>query len=108
MAFFTLLTVPLVTVLLIFCFKSFIYVKKKYFTAKRAAPPTIPTDDVIPLRFVDALYPISFDFTLVFRDSMDTELLRAAADKVLQREGWRQLGARLRRTVRLDPRAKIG
>jgi hypothetical protein len=72
------------------------------FSAKRAPLPTIPTDDVTPLRFVDELYPVSFDFTLVFRDAMDTEMLRAAADKVLQREGWRQLGARLRRTVCLD------
>ncbi|KAI8631473.1 putative LysR family regulatory protein [Xylariaceae sp. FL1651] len=68
------------------------------FTANRAQPPIVPTDDVTPLRFVDELYPVSFDFTLVFRDVMDTEILRASANKVLQREGWRQLGARLRRT----------
>lgn len=69
------------------------------FSAKQASPPIISTDDITPLRFVDELYPFSFDFSLVFRDVMDVELLRAAADTVLQREGWRQLGARLRRTV---------
>lgn len=69
------------------------------FLSKRVPPPTIPTDDVTPLRFVDELYPVSFDFTLVFRDVMDAELLREAANKVLQRQGWRQLGARLRRSV---------
>ncbi|KAI0543715.1 putative LysR family regulatory protein [Xylaria curta] len=68
------------------------------FSAKRAPPSTVPTDDVTPLRFVDELYPVSFDFTLIFRDVMDTEILRAAADKLLQKDGWRQLGARLRRT----------
>ncbi|KUL83819.1 hypothetical protein ZTR_06626 [Talaromyces verruculosus] len=68
------------------------------FSRKPSSPPTIPTDDVTPLRFVDGLYPFSYDFSLVFRDVMDTELLRKAADTVLQREGWRQLGARLRRT----------
>jgi len=76
------------------------------FSAKRVPPPTIITDDVTPLRFVDELYPVSFDFTLVFRDVMDTEMLRAAADKVLQREGWRQLGARLRRTVCIGIRSR--
>ena len=69
------------------------------FSTKRAPPPTVPTDDVTPLRFVDELYPVSFDFTLIFQDAMDSETLRASADRLLQREGWRQLGARLRRTV---------
>ncbi|KAI1261787.1 putative LysR family regulatory protein [Xylariaceae sp. FL1019] len=67
------------------------------FAAKRASPPMVPTDEIVPLRFVDELYPVSFDFTLVFRDVIDAEILRSAADKVLQRDGWRQLGARLRR-----------
>lgn len=69
------------------------------FSAKRAAPATVPTDDVTPLRFVDSLYPFSVDFSLVFDHVMDPEILRAAAEKVLRRDGWRQLGARLRRTV---------
>ncbi|PNP47767.1 hypothetical protein THARTR1_10452 [Trichoderma harzianum] len=67
------------------------------FSANRAPPPIIPTDEVIPLRFVDELYRFSFDFTLVFRDVMDAEMLRASAERLLQRDGWRQLGARLRR-----------
>ncbi|KKP00197.1 hypothetical protein THAR02_07688 [Trichoderma harzianum] len=68
-----------------------------FFSAKHAPPPIIPTDEVIPLRFVDELYRFSFDFTLVFRDVMDAEMLRASADRLLQKDGWRQLGARLRR-----------
>nr|A0A1B4XBK2.1 RecName: Full=Transcriptional regulator sdnM; AltName: Full=Sordarin/hypoxysordarin biosynthesis cluster protein M [Sordaria araneosa]BAV32157.1 LysR family regulatory protein [Sordaria araneosa] len=67
------------------------------FSAKREPPPVVPTDTITPLRFVDELYPFAFDFSLVFRDVLDPEVLRAAADSVLQRDGWRQLGARLRR-----------
>ncbi|KAL7957995.1 putative LysR family regulatory protein [Trichoderma compactum] len=67
------------------------------FSKKRAPPPTIPTDEVIPVRFVDELYQWSFDFTLFFEDVMDVEILRNSVDRLLQKDGWRQLGARLRR-----------
>lgn len=70
-----------------------------FFTAKRVTPAPVPTDDVTPLRFVDSLYPFSVDFSLVFDEVVDPEILREAAEKVLRRDGWRQLGARLRRTV---------
>lgn len=63
-------------------------------------PPIVPTDTIFPLRFADRLYPFAFDFPLVFRQVLDPEILRASAESVLQREGWRQLGARLRRNVR--------
>ncbi|KAK7991204.1 hypothetical protein PG990_015484 [Apiospora arundinis] len=68
------------------------------FSANGARPPTVSSDDVTPLRSVDALYPVSFDFTLVFQDVLDVRILRGAADRLLRKEGWRQLGARLRRT----------
>ncbi|KAM7200698.1 Transcriptional regulator sdnM [Naviculisporaceae sp. PSN 640] len=71
--------------------------KMGVFSAKREPPPVVPTDTISPLRFVDELYPFAFDFSLVFRDVLDVEVLRAAAESVLQRDGWRQLGARLRR-----------
>lgn len=70
------------------------------FSANGARPPTVSSDDVTPLRSVDALYPVSFDFTLVFQDVLDVRILRGAADRLLRKKGWRQLGARLRRTVR--------
>ena len=62
-------------------------------------PPVFPGDQVIPLRFVDKLYPISFDFTSFFSEILDEEILCAAAEKVLNRDGWRELGGRLRRNV---------
>lgn len=69
------------------------------FSKKRAPPPTVPTDEVIPVRFVDELYQWSFDFTLFFEDVMDVEILRNSVDRLLHKDGWRQLGARLRRAV---------
>lgn len=68
-------------------------------SSKRSPPPIVPTDTIHPLRFVDELYPFAFDFSLVFDDALDPDLLQASAEAVLQREGWRQLGARLRRNV---------
>ncbi|KAM7216743.1 Transcriptional regulator sdnM [Rhypophila decipiens] len=68
-----------------------------FFSPKREPPATVPTDTVTPLRFVDELYPFAFDFSLVFKDVLDPGILRDAAESVLQRDGWQQLGARLRR-----------
>ncbi|KAF3025148.1 hypothetical protein E8E14_014722 [Neopestalotiopsis sp. 37M] len=47
-----------------------------WFLPKLAPPPVIPTDEV----------------------PLDTEILRASAEKVLQKPGWRELGARVRRS----------
>lgn len=69
------------------------------FSDKREQPPTVPTDTITPLRFVDELYPFAFDFSLVFREVLDPQALREAAESVLERDGWRQLGARLRCNV---------
>ena len=68
-----------------------------------AAPARVPTDAVIPLNFFDDT-PLWRAFVLysmfVFDDVLDTEKLRSSLEALVQREGWRKLGARLRRNVR--------
>lgn len=69
------------------------------------APAKVPTDIVIPLHFFDDT-PLWRAFVLysmfVFDDVLDPEKLRSSLDTLAQRDGWRKLGARLRRNVRYE------
>jgi hypothetical protein len=70
---------------------------------KPIAPERVPTDEVIPLFSRDDTAPnraVALEFTMVFEDVMDAEQLSGALWKLLERPGWRKLGARLRLTVR--------
>ncbi|KAH8690015.1 putative LysR family regulatory protein [Talaromyces proteolyticus] len=64
-------------------------------------PPTVSTDQVIPFRFADD-FPytrgLCLDIHFRFDDVLDPEKLRDALERLLQKDGWRKLGARLRRT----------
>ncbi|KAI1392679.1 uncharacterized protein F4822DRAFT_137580 [Hypoxylon trugodes] len=68
---------------------------------QRRAPLTISSDTVIPLhRFDDT--PINrrviVEFTMRFDDVLDPDKLRYALEKLLSRDDWRKLGARIRLT----------
>jgi hypothetical protein len=70
---------------------------------KPIAPERVATDEVIPLSSRDDTMPnraVALEFTMVFDDVMDAEKLSGALWKLLERPGWRKLGARLRLTVR--------
>lgn len=70
---------------------------------KRFHPvPVVATDTVIPLHSLDGNHinaSILLYFLLRFDDVLDTEKLRDALQKLLNRDGWRKLGARLRINV---------
>ncbi|KAI1505901.1 hypothetical protein F5X99DRAFT_427788 [Biscogniauxia marginata] len=70
-----------------------------FWRSPRVAPPTVPTDTVIPLHCFDDR-PINKSiimlFMMRFDDVLDSEKLRGSLEKLLAREGWRKLGARLR------------
>lgn len=72
------------------------------FGSKR--PPPVATDHVIPFRFADD-FPytrgLCLDISLRFDDVLDSDKLRDALDVLLNKPGWRKLGARLRLNVRL-------
>ena len=74
----------------------------KWFSGKPVAPERVPTDTVIPL------YPnddnrtnkaIALEFTMRFDEVLDPEKVSGALWKLLERPGWRKLGARLRLNV---------
>ncbi|KAH7095569.1 hypothetical protein FB567DRAFT_32568 [Paraphoma chrysanthemicola] len=70
------------------------------FRSKHVAPERAATDTVIPLFSRDDTRTnkqIMLEFTMKFDDVMDAEKLSGALWKLLERPGWRKLGARLRR-----------
>ncbi|KAI1327854.1 hypothetical protein F5Y16DRAFT_410069 [Xylariaceae sp. FL0255] len=65
-----------------------------------SAPERIPTDEVIPLGRLDGTEfnaSLKVDFAMQFDDALDVDHLIDALERLLQRPGWRKLGARLRR-----------
>lgn len=70
---------------------------------KSAAPARVPTDTVIPFHFFDDT-PLWRAFILysmfVFDDVLDPTKLQDSLETLAKRDGWRKLGARLRRDVR--------
>ncbi|KAI5918060.1 hypothetical protein F4810DRAFT_726330 [Camillea tinctor] len=70
-----------------------------FWKTPRAAPPKVPTDTVIPLHAFDDRpinKSIQLLFLMRFDDVLDPEKLRSSLEKLLAREGWCKLGARLR------------
>ncbi|KAJ9133731.1 LysR family regulatory protein [Pleurostoma richardsiae] len=67
---------------------------------KSAVPDTVPTDTIVPLHFFDDAAPWR-NFILysmfVFEDVLDPQKLRDSLEALATRDGWRKLGARLRR-----------
>ena len=71
--------------------------------AKPVTPPRVPTDEVIPLHFLDdqfAVKALILVFTYRFDDVLDFDRLHSSLAKLMEMEGWRKLGARLRMNVR--------
>ncbi|KAI6788940.1 hypothetical protein KC332_g18036 [Hortaea werneckii] len=66
---------------------------------KPQPPPKVPSDEVIPLHYLDDQFytrALVLHFFSRFDDVLDPEKLRSALDRLLQIGGWRKLGARLR------------
>ncbi|KAE8141621.1 hypothetical protein BDV38DRAFT_278975 [Aspergillus pseudotamarii] len=66
---------------------------------KPPRPERVPTDTVVPLSFTDdlpLLRAISVHVTCRFDNILDTKVLRLSLERLLQLDGWRRLGARLR------------
>ncbi|KAI7381981.1 hypothetical protein KC328_g11929 [Hortaea werneckii] len=66
---------------------------------KPQPPPKVPSDEVIPLHYLDDQFytrALVLHFFSRFDDVLDPEKLREALDRLLHIGGWRKLGARLR------------
>lgn len=69
----------------------------------QGAPALVPTDQVIPLHWFEdgVMWKKVIVYTLfVFDDVLDPEKLRTSLEKLVARDGYKKLGARLRRNVR--------
>ncbi|OAL46251.1 hypothetical protein IQ07DRAFT_547509 [Pyrenochaeta sp. DS3sAY3a] len=65
----------------------------------KVAPPRVPTDTIIPLNEQDdnrANRNVCLEFTMHFHDILDENKLADALWKLIDRPGWRKIGARLR------------
>lgn len=71
---------------------------------KLSTYPTVPTDTVLQVHYFDdtPLLRNSVQcLTLRFNDALDAEMLRASLSRLLERQGWRKLGGRIRLNVSL-------
>lgn len=67
--------------------------------SKPVAPERVPTDTVITLYNYDDTYAnrnVAFDFTMQFDEVLDADKLAEALWRLVEKPGWRKLGARLR------------
>jgi hypothetical protein len=72
------------------------------FKSKPVAPERVPTDIVIPLHELDDTKThraLCVDFSLRFDNVLDVEKLVGALERLIEKPGWRKLGARLRLNV---------
>ncbi|KAI7359400.1 hypothetical protein KC320_g409 [Hortaea werneckii] len=78
---------------------------------KPRTPPKVPSDEVIPLHYLDDQFytrALVLHFFSRFDDVLDPEKLRQALDRLLHIGGWRKLGARLRLNVWTYTTANFG
>ncbi|KAF2869026.1 hypothetical protein BDV95DRAFT_110092 [Massariosphaeria phaeospora] len=69
------------------------------FRTKDVAPARVPTDTVIPLHYRDdntVNRSIGLDFLMQFDDVLDVDKVIGALERLLEKPGWRKLGARMR------------
>jgi hypothetical protein len=72
------------------------------FDKKPVAPERIPMDEVIPLFDHDdnpTNRGIALEFSMIFHEVLDADKLSGALWKLLEKPGWKKLGARLRVNV---------
>ncbi|KAI1358084.1 hypothetical protein F5Y08DRAFT_127794 [Xylaria arbuscula] len=67
--------------------------------SKQQAPPAVATDTVVPMHAMDdnsINRSMVIMFMMRFDDVLDPEKLKSSLEKLLSRDDWRKLGARLR------------
>lgn len=68
--------------------------------------PVVPTDQVIPLHWFEdgSMWKTVIVYTLLaFDEALDPETLRDSLTRLIQRDGYKKLGARIRKNVRFSP-----
>ncbi|MCJ1270263.1 hypothetical protein MMC22_010159 [Lobaria immixta] len=70
------------------------------FKSKPTAPPAVPTDKILPVHYWDdrtLFHSCIMDLLVRIDDVLDVQKLETALVKLVNRDGWRKFGARLRR-----------
>lgn len=69
----------------------------------QSVPTVVPTDKIVPLHWFEdgVMWKKVIVYTLfVFDDALSPDKLRDSLERLVNREGYRKLGGRLRRNVR--------
>ena len=86
------------------------FVRRLFFFSRRPGPERIPTDTVIPLTAHDDTFPnrnFAFEFHMQFDEVLEAERLADALWRLIDRPGWKRLGARLRLNVWVPPNNRM-
>lgn len=73
------------------------------FRRQPTVPDPVPTDRIIPIHYFDnTLIFTTFVMStmFVFDDVLDAQKLHSCLERLVERDGWGKLGARLRKNVR--------
>lgn len=73
---------------------------------KRQAPPTVPSDEIIPMSYFDTVSSINhlvMAWYILFNDVLDAGKLRDSLERLVSTGTWRKLGGRIRRNVSNNP-----
>jgi hypothetical protein len=71
-------------------------------STQRPVPARVESDDVYPVHMLDdskTLRGIVVTWTMCFDDVLDAEVLRTGLERLLDMEGWRKVGGRVRMSV---------
>jgi hypothetical protein len=72
------------------------------FAPKREQAPLVPTDEVVPMHLFDDIVGYRnnlLTWSCHFDEVLDANKLKDSLWQVLEMDGWRKLGGRLRKTV---------
>jgi len=72
------------------------------FAPKSKQAPLVPTDEVVPMHLFDDIVGYrnnSLTWSCHFDEVLDANKLKDSLWQVLEMDGWRKLGGRLRKTV---------
>ena len=64
--------------------------------------PVVPTDEVVPMHPFDDIVGYrntSLPWSCQFKEVLDAKKLRDSLWQLLEKDGWRKMGGRLRKTV---------
>lgn len=75
---------------------------QKIFGARQVQPPKTPTDEVVPFHLIDGMdmyRSITLAVTFRIHDVLDTKKLYHSLCTLIESDGWKRVGGRVRKNV---------